>query len=56
MTKPDQVELELMQLVIKLGKENWLDMNKNFKSIDSLRFLNELDFDEIEAIVESIED
>lgn len=53
---PNQVELELVHQVQKLEAENRLDLTKNSKPLDSLDFLNELDFDEIEKIFNSLDD
>lgn len=52
----EEIDLELVREVKKLDEENRLDLNKNFKPIDSLDFLNDLKFDEIIKIMDSLED
>ena len=54
--EPEQTELGLVKQLQKLETENRLDLNRNFKSIDSLDFLNDLDFKDIEGILNSLED
>lgn len=53
---PDRVELALINQVRKLEAENRLDFDKNFKPLETLEFLNELDFNDIEKIFDSLDD
>ena len=52
----EQTELNLIKELQKLENENRLDLNRHFKSIDSLDFLNDLDFKDIDGILNSLED